>query len=181
MMFITFKNDKLFKYVSGSEECTKKWELLNRKFYNQQPTLPNWIKVEQITNKGDFLANEIVKNIKPEFEDERGFIANILEEHINHVALITSKKGSIRGNHYHPDQVQYVYLVSGKYESMSKNLKDKNAKVETKIIESGSLVITPPMTAHAMRFLEDSILLNLTTGHRDSNKFSEHTKKYKLI
>lgn len=127
------------------------------------------------------LAREIVKEIKPVFEDERGAIANILEEPVSHVAIINSKAGSVRGNHYHPEQTQYVYLVSGKYESLSEDLNDKNAKVESKIIKAGNLVITPPMVAHAMRFLEDSILLNLTTGQRDNDRFEEHTKKYKLI
>ena len=127
------------------------------------------------------LPNEIVKKIKPEFEDERGAIANILEEPISHVAIITSKMGSIRANHYHPKQTQYEYLVSGRYESVSKDLNNKDAKEEKQLIEPGSLVITPPMIAHAMRFLEDSIMLNLTTGRRDSANFQEHTKKYKLI
>lgn len=127
------------------------------------------------------MPNETVKHIEPAFEDERGIIANILEEPITHVAIITSKKGAIRANHYHPEQIQYVYLVSGEYESVSKNLKDNNAKTESQTIRPGDLVITPPMIAHAMRFLKDSVLLNLTTGQRDSDKFSEHTKKYRLI
>jgi dTDP-4-dehydrorhamnose 3,5-epimerase-like enzyme len=127
------------------------------------------------------MPNETIKKIDPAFEDERGAISNILEEPISHVAIITSKKGSIRANHYHPGQIQYEYLVSGKYESHSKDLKKENAEVEVKIIEPGSLVITQPMIAHAMKFLEDSVMLNLTTGQRDSKNFSEHTKKYKLI
>lgn len=127
------------------------------------------------------LPNEIVKKVKPEFVDERGIIANILEEPICHVAIITSKKGSIRGNHYHPKQIQYIYLISGKYESISKNLNVKDAKIEKQIIEPSNIVITPQMIAHAMRFLEDSVMLNLTTGQRQSHNFSEHTKKYILI
>lgn len=127
------------------------------------------------------LPNEIVKKIKPEFFDERGVIANILEEPVRHVAIITSKKGSIRGNHYHPDQIQYIYLISGRYESVSKKLKEENAETEKQIIEPGDLVITPPMIAHAMMFLEDSVMLNLTTGQRHSHNFAEHTKKYVLI
>ena len=127
------------------------------------------------------LPNETIKKINPAFEDERGIIANILEEPISHVAIITSKKGSIRANHYHPEQTQYVYLISGRYESVSKDIKDENAEVEKQVIEPGNLVITPPMTAHAWRVLEDSVMLNLTTGRRDKDNFSEHTKKYKLI
>ena len=126
------------------------------------------------------MANETVKRIKPAFQDERGIISNILEEPISHVAIITSKKGSTRGNHYHPKQTQYVYLINGKYESLSKELKDKNSKEERIVVQPGNLVITPPMIAHAMIFLEDSSMLNLTPGDRDTDKFSEHTIKHQL-
>lgn len=126
------------------------------------------------------MPNETVKKIKPAFEDERGSIFNVLEEPISHVAIITSKKGSIRGNHYHPNQIQYVYLISGSYESISRSI-SKDSKEEKIVVEPGDLVITPPMVAHAMRFLKDSAMLNLTTGGRDTHNLPEHTKKYKLI
>ncbi len=124
---------------------------------------------------------ETVKKIKPAFSDERGDISNILEEPISHVAIITSKAGAIRANHYHPEQIQYVYLVSGKYESVSMDIEKGDGKKELIIVEPGDLVITPPMVAHAMRFLEDSVFLNLTTGHRDSDEYKEHTIKFKVI
>lgn len=127
------------------------------------------------------MPNETVKKIEPAFEDERGAICNILDAPITHIAIITSKKGAIRANHYHPDQTQYEYLVSGKYESYSKDLNKKGAEVERRVIEPGSLVITPPMIAHAWRVLEDSVTLNLTTGTRDDKEYEKHTKKYKLI
>jgi len=128
------------------------------------------------------MPNEEVIKIEPAFEDERGVISNILEKPISHVAIITSKKGSIRANHYHPEQIQYEYLVSGEYESTTKDLrKGDDAPVEKTIIKAGSLVITPPMVAHAMRFTEDSVMLNLTTGQRDKENFDDHTKKYELI
>lgn len=127
------------------------------------------------------LPNETVRKIKPAFEDKRGAIINILEEPITHVAIITSKKGAIRANHYHPDQTQYEYLISGRYESCSKDLKKEDAEMEKQLIGPGNLVITPPMIAHAMKFLENSVMLNLTTGMRDSKSYEHHTKKYKLI
>ena len=127
------------------------------------------------------MPNEVFVKIKPVFSDDRGEITNILEKDICHVALITSKKGAIRANHYHPNQIQYVYLISGKYKTYSKDLRGKNAKVEEMIVEAGTLVITPPMIAHAMEFLEDSVFINMTDGNRDSDKFAEHTIKHKLI
>ena len=127
------------------------------------------------------MPNETIKKIEPVLGDERGTIANILEAPISSIAIITSKKGAIRANHYHPDQAQYVYLISGKYESVSKDLNKENAKIERQIIIPGHLVITPPMIAHAWNVLEDSVMLNLTTGSRASGKYEQHTKKYKLI
>lgn len=126
------------------------------------------------------MANETIKRIMPAFTDERGEITNILEEPISHVAIITSMKGAVRGNHYHPEQTQYVYLISGKYESISKDLGKKDSREERVIVKAGDLVITPPMIAHAMVFVEDSTFLNLTPGNRDSDKFKEHTIKFEL-
>lgn len=127
------------------------------------------------------MAFETVKRIKPDFADARGEITNVLEEPINHVAIITSKAGAVRGNHYHPEQMQYVYLVNGKYESVTTDVREENGKKESIVVEAGDLVITPPMIAHAMRFLEDSVFLNLTTGHRDSDEFKEHTVKFNVL
>ncbi|MBI4438995.1 cupin domain-containing protein [Candidatus Woesearchaeota archaeon] len=127
------------------------------------------------------MPNEKVIRITPAFKDQRGEISNVLEKPINHVAVITSKKGSIRGNHYHPEQDQYVYLISGRYESVSKDLRHEDAKNETITIEPGDLVMTPPMIAHAMRFAEDSVMLNLTTGHRENKNYEQHTKTHRLL
>ncbi len=127
------------------------------------------------------MSNETAIKIKPAFTDERGAITNILEKDICHVAIITSTKGAIRANHYHPKQMQYVYLISGKYKTYSKDLKKKDAKTEELVVEPGTLVTTPPMIAHAMEFLEDSVFINMTDGNRDSDKFEEHTIKHKLI
>ena len=58
-----------------------------------------------------------MKNIfnKKYFTDNRGFIVDILyNTNINHVALIKSKKKSIRGNHYHKKTIQYTYVLDGK-------------------------------------------------------------------
>lgn len=122
-----------------------------------------------------------VKKTKADFVDERGEIRNVLDAPIEHVALITSKAGSIRGNHFHPDQVQNDYLVRGKYEYITMDAKNENSKRDSIIVEAGDLVITPPMVAHAMRFLEDSVFLTFTTAGRDKESYEDHTKKVKVI
>lgn len=125
--------------------------------------------------------NETIKKIKTAFKDERGKISNILEEPITHVAIITSKKGTVRANHYHPTQTQYCYVVKGSFESISLDIKTEYAQKETVIVKRGCLIITPPMIAHAMKFTKDTVFLNLTTGGREAEKFGEHTVPYKLV
>ena len=50
-----------------------------------------------------------------EFVDKRGKISNHeLTEPINLIGLINSKKGTMRANHYHPQQEQNVFLQKDK-------------------------------------------------------------------
>ncbi len=125
------------------------------------------------------MALATVTKIRPAVIDERGEITNILDAPIQHVALITSKAGSVRGNHFHPEQVQNDYLLKGKYEYVTKDVRSGEERLV--VIEAGDLVITPPMVAHAMRFLEDSAFLTFTTGSRDSKTYESHTKQFRLI
>ena len=48
------------------------------------------------------------------FKDERGKISNHeLTEPINLIGLIDSKRGTIRANHYHPQQEQKCLFIKG--------------------------------------------------------------------
>ena len=120
---------------------------------------------------------------KPEiaFSDNRGNITNILDESITHVAIITSAPRSVRGNHYHPEDIQYCYLISGKFESYAKDMNDLNSTIEKQIVGPGNLIMTPPMVAHAQVFLETSVFLALTLDNRKSSRFEEHTIRIKLV
>ena len=56
----------------------------------------------------------IYRKITLAFTDDRGTIADIFySEEINHVGVIASYKGAIRGNHFHKQTTQHTYLVSG--------------------------------------------------------------------
>ena len=116
------------------------------------------------------------------FEDERGKIDNYeLPESVNLIATITSKKGTVRANHFHPIQEQKCLLISGKYISIYKDILVPNSTVKHQLVQSGDLSIMPPMMAHTMIFLEDSVFVNLVNGNRDHEKFGEHTIKYELV
>ena len=126
-------------------------------------------------------VERIIHSVNP-YIDARGKIENyLLPQTINLLATITSKKGSIRANHYHPEQEQMCLVISGSYVSVYKDLTISNSQIRHQIIKAGDLSIMPPNVAHTMIFLEDSVFLNLVNGNRDHNKFEEHTIKYELV
>lgn len=123
---------------------------------------------------------ESLKHIEPAVRDARGLIANVFEGKVEHVALITSEKGSVRGNHYHKEDHQFIYLVSGAFESHSVDVRNP-AKRQVLKVRPGDLVDTPPLVAHAQKFTEDSVFLALSTRQRGSGKYENDTIAYQVI
>lgn len=123
---------------------------------------------------------ERLKHINSAFHDDRGDIYNIFEGKIGHVALITSKKGSVRANHYHKEDLQYIYLIKGAYESHSCEVSNPKKK-QVLHVKPGDIVETPPMIAHAQKFTEDSVFLALTTREREEGKYENDTLAFPVI
>jgi quercetin dioxygenase-like cupin family protein len=123
---------------------------------------------------------ETLKHIDPAHVDDRGSITNVFEGLIGHVALVTSKQGSVRANHYHKQDYQYIYLLSGAYESHSIDIKDTKKRQALKA-KPGDIIGTPPYIAHAQKFTEDSVFLALTTREREEGKYESDTIAYQVI
>lgn len=124
-----------------------------------------------------------VTHIKPEFVDDRGYISRLVNDdkkQFRAVLYITSKKGTQRGNHYHKSDFHYVYCLSGKFRYSEKDMNKSNLKVESIILKPGDLVLSSPMTAHSMEFLEDTVFLAITTEGRDQNKYETDTVRIKI-
>lgn len=122
-----------------------------------------------------------VTKIVAEYADERGEILNLVEGEISSVLLITSKAGSLRANHYHKHDSHYVYVLSGKMEYFEKELDKPSAKLEKIILSPGRMVFTPPMKAHAMKFLTDTVFLAITTRPRGQAAYEADTTRIALI
>jgi dTDP-4-dehydrorhamnose 3,5-epimerase-like enzyme len=124
-----------------------------------------------------------IKQIKPFFVDDRGEMSHLISDNISitSVLYITSKKGSVRANHYHKKDVHYVYLLKGKIEYTYRDLKTKNSKKKTVIVDSGCIIHTPFKTEHAMRFLEDSAFLAFSIRPRNRVAYEKDTVRIKLV
>ncbi len=123
---------------------------------------------------------ETLRHIDPAVKDVRGEIHNIFEGRIEHIALITSKKGTVRANHYHKQDHQFIYLVSGAFNSHSVDTRDTSKRQVLKLVP-GDIVETPAYIAHAQEFTEDSVFLALTTRQREQGKYEEDTIAYQVI
>ena len=114
-------------------------------------------------------------------EDSRGYIADILNDKlIRHIGIITCRKGSVRGQHYHKSQKQYTFVVSGKIKVVIRNLKNKKQKNEQFVLGAMDIIAIPAMHYHLIEALEDSTILTLSTKSRSGNKFEDDTFRLKL-
>jgi quercetin dioxygenase-like cupin family protein len=112
----------------------------------------------------------IVKTITPEFTDERGSISNlplpseiqtIFDRPTQNVAVITSKAGTTRSNHYHKQSCHWCYLVSGEMSYYEQDIGDSDPPIGRRV-EAGQAVFTPPLKKHAMVFHEDSVMISIS-------------------
>jgi dTDP-4-dehydrorhamnose 3,5-epimerase-like enzyme len=128
-------------------------------------------------------VKRVLRNVGEPITDDRGMIRNILdpEFRVRSVLLITSRAGSIRANHYHKKDSHYVYLLSGRMEYTEQDMHSAKGKKRSYIIDPGDLVLSPPMFAHAMQFLEDSVFLAFTTERREQASYEKDTVRIQLI
>ena len=120
----------------------------------------------------------IVQLQKPIVED-RGIIQMLIDFPIGSALVITSKKGTTRGNHYHLEDDHYSYLESGKIEYFYRTA-GSSEDPNVDIIEPGQMFYSPPMVEHTMRFLEDSKFYVFAKRHRDQESYESDVVRVNL-
>ena len=114
-----------------------------------------------------------VRSLRPAHVDARGAILDILTQvNIDAITLITSKKGAVRGNHYHKRTVQYTYLISGRLSYLTSG---KSGRVARRVMAPGDIVESPPGETHTFVALRDSVFLSLSRGPRRGFDYEKDT------
>jgi nucleoside-diphosphate-sugar epimerase len=126
---------------------------------------------------------EYVRNGENLFVDDRGTISNHeLTEPINLIGLIDSKKGTIRANHYHPQQEQKCLFTKGQIIEIYQDIISPNAPKITQVVNAGQMSIIKPNVAHTMVFTKDTTFLNLVRGERDHENYGiTHTVRHMFV
>ena len=135
-------------------------------------------------SKQDLIKDlEHVRDGDNEFIDSRGKISNHeLTEPINMIGLIESKKGTIRANHYHPQQEQKCLFTKGQIIEIFQDLLNPNSPKITQVVNEGQLSIIKPNVAHTMVFSKDTTFLNLVRGEREHENYGvTHTIKHVFV
>ena len=149
--------------------------------YNLDQSIKEMI---QKWSKQDLIKElEHVRDGDNEFIDSRGKISNHeLTESINLIGLIDSKKGTIRANHYHPQQEQKCLFTKGQIIEIFQDILNPNSPKITQVVNEGQLSIIKPNVAHTMVFTKDTTFLNLVRGEREHDNYGiTHTIKHVFV
>ncbi len=159
-------------------------KLLNTGFeflYNLNQNIKEMI---QKWSKQDLIQElEYIKDGENLFVDSRGVISNHqLTEPINLIGMIKSKKGTIRANHFHPQQEQKCLFTKGQIIEIFKDILNPNSPKITQVVNEGQLSIIKPNVAHTMVFTKDTTFLNLVRGERNHENYGiTHTIKHVFV
>ena len=139
--------------------------------------ISKWSKQNLIKNL------EHVRDGDNEYIDSRGKISNHeLTEPVNLIGLIDSKKGTLRANHYHPQQEQKCLFTKGQIIEIFQDILNPNAPKITQVVNEGQLSIIKPNVAHTMVFTKDTTFLNLVRGEREHDNYGiTHTIKHVFV
>ena len=123
---------------------------------------------------------DVIVELEAAHADDRGGIQPLVDADMKSAVLISSKKGTVRANHYHSTDWHYCYVLKGSIEYYHRPV-DSTAEPEQVIIRTGQMFFTPPMVEHAMVFPEDSEFLTFGRNSRRQEVYEADVKRVSPI
>lgn len=120
-----------------------------------------------------------IKLEKP-FVDARGMIQPLVDVDMKSALMISSRKGTVRANHYHRTDWHYCYVIHGAIDYFERPVGSRRKPKKMRIAE-GELFFTPPMVEHAMVFAEDTLFLTLSRNERSQKAYEEDLVRVELV
>ena len=111
-----------------------------------------------------------IDKIKPVFSDDRGEIYDILSNpNIQHITIFTINKDSVRGKHFHKEEKQWLFVLKGQIKVKTKNLLEKNSKIEEFELKEKDLIFFPTYSYREILGISNSECLFMTSKSRKDN------------
>jgi len=123
---------------------------------------------------------EPLVRLERSFDDPRGSIQPLVDIDMRSAVLISSKKGSLRANHYHRTDWHFCYVLSGCIEYYHRP-HGSEAEPDVIRVQEGQMVFTPPLVDHAMRFPEHTMFLTLGRNPRDQATYESDVVRIELV
>ncbi len=99
------------------------------------------------------------------FINENGSIQNLVLKSLTSVAVITSRMGTMRANHYHKTDWHYAYVISGSILYFERSVGSTEIP-EPRSFKTGEMFFTPPMKEHTMVFPEETTFVTMAKNVR---------------
>ncbi|HTT08618.1 MAG TPA: cupin domain-containing protein [Gammaproteobacteria bacterium] len=112
----------------------------------------------------------VIVSLEPPFVDERGSIQPMVDMDMQSCVLITSKRGTVRANHYHKTDWHFCYVLSGGLDYYHRP-HGSTASPEKVVIKQGQMFFTPPLVDHAMVFTADTVFLTWGRNSRSQEVY----------
>ena len=138
----------------------------------------NW--KETVLDEQSMWPKETRVELEAPHVDQRGSIQPLVNFPMKNLSLISSKKGTVRSNHYHETDWHYMYVLSGSFDYYFRPT-GSGEKPKVITVKAGEMVFTPPMEDHATVFLEDTQLLAMSRNPRDQETYESDVKRVTLI
>lgn len=110
------------------------------------------------------------------FVDERGSIQPLVDIPMRSCVLITSRKGTVRANHFHNTDWHFCYVLDGAIEYYERPHDSAEPPVK-QLFGKGEMFFTGPMLDHAMVFAEDTTFLVWGRNSRSQEIYEADVKR----
>ena len=138
------------------------------------------MSIKSLSDGPDVWPRNPIVELEPPHADDRGEIIPLVDAPMRSAVLITSKKGTVRANHYHKTDWHYCYVLEGTIEYFHRPT-GSAAEPERIVVKAGQMVFTPPMVDHAMKFPEDTRFLTLSRNPRDQATYEADVVRIELV
>ena len=99
------------------------------------------------------------------FEDERGYIQNVLEQSCGGVSIIVSYAGTSRSHHLHKKDAHWLLVLEGEMQYLERPA-GSTEEPARRTIRKGEMVFTPELVEHSTYFPVDTTLLSMSRFER---------------
>lgn len=114
------------------------------------------------------------------FFNDAGSIQNLLEQPCGGVAIIHSKAGSIRSQHFHKTDAHWLFVLSGKMHYFERPV-GASEMPQCVVVSAGEMIYTPSMVEHATSFPVDTVLVSMSKRARTTEAHESDLVRVKVI